>query len=373
MVRALRWCVLLVLLGSPLPCGAQTELSDRQFDQLTQRWHQTLDSISADLRDLTIVGDGLAALRENIRIVEESAAEAREEAAAAADEQQALLDAIGPAPDEGEPVEDEALAAERSLIADRLSSSLGRVARSNVVLARVRDLLARTVEEETAALLGAIEESTVSPLMPGRHRDRLRPARRPAGRAWRHDRAVLAVGKSLRTLVPYGCGARCCRGADPPGRAAAPALAAGDLRAGSDHRPAERHAPVRGGHGGDARQCDLTGAGDLRSPGCPLGQPDHSGRSRSDRRRAAAGRPRGRAAGRPCLCGPCAGSAGLAPQRPDRRRRRSPLPRDLRLCAGAAGDGAGLVAISPTYAHGRFFELAGLRIPSSARSAGWLP
>ena len=167
MVRALRWCVLLVLLGSPLPCGAQTELSDRQFDQLTQRWHQTLDSISADLRDLTIVGDGLAALRENIRIVEESAAEAREEAAAAADEQQALLDAIGPALAEGAPVEDEALAAERSLIVDRLSRSLGRVALSSVVLARVRDLLARTVEEETAALLGAIEESTVSPLMPG--------------------------------------------------------------------------------------------------------------------------------------------------------------------------------------------------------------
>ena len=167
MARALRWCVLLVLLAGPLPVGAQTELSDQQFNQLTQRWHQTLDSVSADLQDLTVVGDGLAALRENIRIVEESAAEAREEAAAAADEQQALLDAIGPAPGEGEPAEDEALAAERSLIADRLSSRLGRVARANVVLARVRDLLARTVEEETAALFGAIEKSTVSPLMPG--------------------------------------------------------------------------------------------------------------------------------------------------------------------------------------------------------------
>ena len=167
MARALGWCVLLVLLLGPLPAVAQTELSREQFNQLSQRWHQTLDSISADLRDLTIVGDSLAALRENIRIVEESAAEAREEAAAAAAEQQALLDAIGPAPGDQDPSEDAALAAERSLIAQRLSSSLGRAARSSVVLARARDLLERAVEEETAALLGAIEERTVSPLMPG--------------------------------------------------------------------------------------------------------------------------------------------------------------------------------------------------------------
>jgi potassium-dependent mechanosensitive channel len=167
MARALGWCVLLVLLLGPLPAVAQTELSREQFNQLSQRWHQTLDSISADLRDLTIVGDNLAALRENIRIVEESAAEAREEAAAAAAEQQALLDAIGPAPGDQDPSEDAALAAERSLIAQRLSSSLGRAARSSVVLARARDLLERAVEEETAALLGAIEERTVSPLMPG--------------------------------------------------------------------------------------------------------------------------------------------------------------------------------------------------------------
>jgi len=167
MARALRCCVLLVLLLGPLPGVAQTELSREQFNQLSQRWHQTLDSISADLRDLTIVGDSLAALRENIRIVEESAAEAREEAAAAAAEQQALLDAIGPAPGDQDPSEDAALAAERSLIAQRLSSSLGRAARSSVVLARARDLLERAVEEETAALLGAIEERTVSPLMPG--------------------------------------------------------------------------------------------------------------------------------------------------------------------------------------------------------------
>ena len=166
MVRALRWCVLLVLLGSPLPCGAQTELSDRQFDQLTQRWHQTLDSINADLRDLTIVGDGLAALRENIRIVEESAAEAREEAAAAADEQQALLDAIGPPWPR----------ARRSRTMRWRPSARGSWTGCRGVSAalrcpawswRVSGPAGATVEEETAALLGAIEESTVSPLMPG--------------------------------------------------------------------------------------------------------------------------------------------------------------------------------------------------------------
>jgi potassium-dependent mechanosensitive channel len=167
MVRALLRCMLLVLLFGPLPGRAATELSDDQFNQLTQRWNQTLDSISADLRDLTIVGESLTALRENIRIVEESAAEARDEAAAAAAEQQELLDAIGPVPAEGEPPEDEALAAERSLIADRLSRSLSRVKRSSVVLARARDLRGHAVEEETAALLGAIQEHTVSPLMPG--------------------------------------------------------------------------------------------------------------------------------------------------------------------------------------------------------------
>jgi potassium efflux system protein len=167
MARALPWCALLVLLLGPLSGHAETELSDEQFNQLTQRWNQTLDSISADLRDLTVVGENLTALRENIRIVEESAAEARDEAEAAAAEQQELLDAIGPVPAEGEPPEDEALAAERSLIADRLSRSLSRVKRSSVVLARARDLRGHAVEEETAALLGAIQEHTVSPLMPG--------------------------------------------------------------------------------------------------------------------------------------------------------------------------------------------------------------
>jgi small-conductance mechanosensitive channel len=166
-IRALLWCGLLVLLLGPLPGRAATELSDGQFTQLTQRWNQTLDGISAELRDRTVVGDSLAALRESIRIVEESAAAAREQAAAAADEQQALIDAIGPVPAEGEPPEDEALAAERSLIADRLSTSLSRVKRASVVLARARDLRGHAVEEETAALLGAIKERTVSPLMPG--------------------------------------------------------------------------------------------------------------------------------------------------------------------------------------------------------------
>jgi potassium-dependent mechanosensitive channel len=163
MIRALLRCVLMVLLLGPLPGRAATDLSDEQFTQLTRRWNQTLDSISTELRDRTVVGDSLAALRENIRIVEESAAEARDEAAAAADEQQALLDAIGPVPAEGEPPEDEALAAERSLIADRLSRSLSRVKRSSVVLARARDLRGHAVEEETAALLGAVKERTVSP------------------------------------------------------------------------------------------------------------------------------------------------------------------------------------------------------------------
>jgi potassium-dependent mechanosensitive channel len=156
-----------VLLLAPSVSSAQTELTDAQFDQLKQRWDQTLDSVSADLRDLTIVGDSLAALRENIRIVEESAAEVRDEAQAAAAEQQALLDAIGTAPAEGEPPEDAALAAERALIAERRSRSLGRAARASVALARARDLLEGTVAEETAALLGALQERTVSPLMPG--------------------------------------------------------------------------------------------------------------------------------------------------------------------------------------------------------------
>jgi potassium efflux system protein len=166
MARALLRCMLLVVLLAPLPGGAETELSDEQFNQLTRRWNQALDSISADLRDRTIVGDSLAALRENLKIIEESAAEARDEAAAAADDQQVLLDAIGPVPAEGEPPEDEVLAAERSLIANRLSRSLGRVKRSSVVLARARDLREHAVEEETAALLGAIRERAVSPLMP---------------------------------------------------------------------------------------------------------------------------------------------------------------------------------------------------------------
>src|SRR5919108_4008127 len=167
MSRALLRCALLVLLLGPLPGYAQTELTDDQFNQLTQRWNQTLDSISADLRDLTIDGDNLAALRENIRIVEESAAEMRDEAEAAAAEQQELLDAIGPAPAEGAPPEDSAVASERSLIMARMSRELGRVARSSVVLARARDLRKHAVEEETAALLSTIGEHTVSPLMPG--------------------------------------------------------------------------------------------------------------------------------------------------------------------------------------------------------------
>jgi potassium efflux system protein len=168
MARALRWCVLLVLLLGPLPgSGAQTELSEAQFEQLTQKWHRTLDDVRDNLRDLTIIGDLLALLRENIAMVEESAVEARDRAASEAAEQQALLDAMGPAPAEGEPPEDPVVATERSLIMERLSHERGRVARSDVVLARVRDLYERTVEEETSALLGAVQERTASPLVPG--------------------------------------------------------------------------------------------------------------------------------------------------------------------------------------------------------------
>jgi potassium efflux system protein len=207
MARALLRCMLLMLLLAPLSGRAQTELSDEQFNQLTQRWHRTLDSISADLRDFTIVGDSLAALRENIRIVEEAAAEARDEAAAAADDQQALLEAIGPVPTEGEPPEDEALAAERSLISDRLSSSLGRVKRSSVVLVRARDLLEHTVEEETATLLGTIGERTVSPLMPGvvitalaQLRDRLAELREVIWRSWQSGE-IFGVWSNAGALV----------------------------------------------------------------------------------------------------------------------------------------------------------------------------
>ncbi len=166
MARALRWCVLLVLLLGPVPSSAQNELSEAQFQQLTQRWHRTLDDVRDDLRDSTITGDLLAALRENLGMVEESAVEARDRAASQAAEQQALLDAMGPAPAEGKPPEDPVVATERSLILDRLSRELGRVARSSVVLARVRDLYDRTVEEETSALLGALQERSVSPLVP---------------------------------------------------------------------------------------------------------------------------------------------------------------------------------------------------------------
>ncbi|HSA82392.1 MAG TPA: mechanosensitive ion channel domain-containing protein [Geminicoccaceae bacterium] len=192
MARALRCCVLLVLLLGPVPSSAQNELSEAQFERLTQRWHRTLDDVRDDLRDLTITGDLLAALRENIGIVEESATEARDRAASQAAERQALLDAMGPAPAEGEPPEDPVVATQRSVIIDRLSHELGRVARSSVVLARVRDLYERTVEEETFALFDSVRERTVSPLVPSvalkGARDlgsRLGELRHSASRSWR--------------------------------------------------------------------------------------------------------------------------------------------------------------------------------------------
>ena len=122
----------------------------------------------------------------------ESAQEVRDRSAAAAAEQQALLAALGPPPGDGEPAEDAIAATERSRIVAQLSHDLGRVARCNVVLARARDLLERTVREDTAALFSAIEERTVSPLMPGvvvaafsQLRDRLAELTTMAGHAWR--------------------------------------------------------------------------------------------------------------------------------------------------------------------------------------------
>lgn len=367
MVRALRCCVLLVLLLGPLASLAQTELSDDRFDHLTQRWNHTLDSISADLRELTIVGDGLVPLRENIRIVEESAAEARDEAAAAAAEQQALLDAIGPAPGDGEPAEDAALAAERALIVDRLSRSLSRVKRSDIVLARARDLLKRAVEEETVALLSTIRQRTVSPLIPGvtmtafgQLGDRLGELGDMIARSWRSGdlfsvwsdtRAGLAavvaltllVGLPLRhwLLATFGPD-----GTEQPGltRRFEAALA---LTLGNAVLPALVILGLR-----NAPSVSPIVAGDLdlivsvvlrvALDVVPLLGLAH---------------------------------AVLAPQRPQWRI--SALTDDaaarvfraiwayaLALLVMAPG----LVAISPTYAHGRFFELAGLRAELAALS-----
>ncbi len=211
MARALSCCLVVALLLGPLTGKAQTELSEGQFEKLTHRWNRTLNSVGGDLHDLTITGDLLAALRDNIRIVEESAAEARDQAAAEVAEQQALLDAMGPAPAEGEPAEDPVVATERSLIKDRLSRELGRVARASVVLARVRDLYARTVEEQTSALLGAVQERTVSPLIPsvvlkaiGQAGDRLGELEDIASRSWRPNGLLdpwSAAGAAVAVIV----------------------------------------------------------------------------------------------------------------------------------------------------------------------------
>ncbi len=190
-LRVLLHGLLAALVLGASPGNAQTELSDAQFDQLTEQWHRTLDSISADLAARAVVGDDLAALREEIRTVAGSAQEVRDRSAAAAAEQQALLHALGPLPGDGEPAEDPNVATERSLIMSHLSHGLGRIARCNVVLARTRDLLERTVEEETSALLGAIAKRTVSPLMPGvimvaasQFGDRLAELAAMAARSW---------------------------------------------------------------------------------------------------------------------------------------------------------------------------------------------
>jgi len=208
MLWVLRHCLLLALVLCASPGHAQTELSDDQFERLTQRWHHTLDSISSDLTEFTIVGKDLDELRANIRIVAESAEEVRDRAAAAAAAQQALFDALGPPPAEGEPAEDPVVATERSLIVAQRAHDLGRVARSNVVLARTRDLLERTVTEETAALLDAINEPTVSPLMPsvvmaavGELRDRLAELTEMAARSWRSSDLFRPWSRTGATLL----------------------------------------------------------------------------------------------------------------------------------------------------------------------------
>jgi potassium-dependent mechanosensitive channel len=365
-VRALLRCMLLVLLLGSLPGRAATELSDDQFNQLTQRWNQTLDSISADLSDLTVVGESLAALRENIRIIEEAAAEARDEAVAAADEQQALLDAIGPPPADDEPPEDEALAAERSLIADRLSSSLGRVKRCSVVLARARDLRGHAVEEETAALLGAIEERTVSPLMPGvamvalaKLRDRFGELGDMISRSWQsgdivslrsHAGAALAAVVALALLVGLPLRQWLLRAFGPDQGIDRPSLTR-RFEAALSLTVANALLPALVIFGlGSALAASLSGAGD---PGLIV---DVLLRVALD-------------------VVPLVGLAYavVMPDRPSWRI--SALTNDAAghvfraICAYALVllvMAPGLVAISPMYAHGRFFELAGLQAELSA-------
>ncbi|MEM7025599.1 MAG: mechanosensitive ion channel domain-containing protein [Pseudomonadota bacterium] len=195
LAAALRTMLLALTLAVMLGASAghaQSGLTDEEFHQLTQRWHNTLDSINDDLDAFTIVGDGLEALRENIRIVAESAQEERDRAATAAARMQRLLDALGPAPAEDQPPEDPIVATERSLIRAQLSHDLARAQRAGVVLARVESLSARTVEEETAALLDSLQERSVSPMTPtvvasgfDQLRNRFTELRDMIARSWR--------------------------------------------------------------------------------------------------------------------------------------------------------------------------------------------
>ncbi len=166
-IRYLLCCLLWVATAFATASRAAPDTSpDSSFEDLLNRWNATLESGERILRQPSLGRQEIRLLLESIQVVRESALELRDRARLEYGRQQKLLNALGPAPGEGAPPEADDVAARRAAINHELARFDSQIKQSNVVLARVNDLLQRVAEVEYGTVARVLSQRSPSAFSP---------------------------------------------------------------------------------------------------------------------------------------------------------------------------------------------------------------